>query len=57
MEAFLRRHREEVAAAGGEQMPTLAERLKDFMKYAGSVEMPEDAAQQVDHYLYGTPKR
>lgn len=25
--------------------------------YAGSVEAPEDWSEQLDHYLYGTPKQ
>ncbi len=35
--------------------PTLAERLKDFI---GAVDdLPEDASVNVDHYLYGHPKK
>ena len=38
-----------------EQGQTLGQKL---MKYAGrAVGLPEDAAFQHDHYLYGTPKR
>ncbi len=38
-----------------EQGRTLGQKL---MKYAGrAVGLPEDAAGQHDHYLYGTPKR
>jgi hypothetical protein len=41
-------------AADG-QLPTLAETLKDFI---GVLEdLPEDAATNHDHYLYGTPKK
>jgi hypothetical protein len=41
--------------ADGEQLPTLAETLKDFI---GVLEdLPEDAAENHDHYLYGTPKK
>jgi hypothetical protein len=37
------------------EIPTLAERLKDFI---GILEdLPEDAARNHDHYLYGTPKK
>jgi hypothetical protein len=37
------------------EIPTLAERLKDFI---GVLEdLPEDAARNHDHYLYGTPKK
>jgi hypothetical protein len=44
-------------ATGGSEteIPTLAERLKDFI---GILEdLPEDAARNHDHYLYGTPKK
>ncbi len=38
-----------------EQGQTLGQKL---MKYAGrAVNLPEDAALNHDHYLYGTPKR
>ena len=37
------------------ELPTLAESLKDFI---GILEdLPEDAATNHDHYLYGTPKK
>ena len=36
------------------QIPTLAERLKDFI---GILDLPKDAAENHDHYLYGTPKK
>jgi hypothetical protein len=37
------------------EIPTLAERLKDFI---GILEdLPEDSAEHHDHYLYGTPKK
>lgn len=40
--------------ANGE-LPTLLERLKDFV---GTVDnLPPDASVNLDHYLYGTPKR
>ena len=36
-------------------VPTVAERLKDFI---GILEdLPEDAARNHDHYLYGAPKK
>jgi len=35
--------------------PTLLERLGDVVGKAAG--LPEDAAQNVDHYLYGHPKR
>ncbi len=28
-----------------------------MMKYAGSIEGPEDFAAEHDHYIHGTPKR
>ena len=31
--------------------------LEHFQDVIGKVELPEDAAEQHDHYLYGTPKR
>ncbi len=38
-----------------EAIPTLAERLQDFI---GCVDgLPEDAALNHDHYLYGAPKQ
>jgi hypothetical protein len=41
--------------AGEVQIPTPSETL---LKYAGkAVGLPEDAASNHDHYLYGTPKR
>ena len=37
------------------EVPTLAETLKDFI---GVLEdLPEDAAENHDHHLYGTPKK
>ncbi|MCF6287232.1 MAG: hypothetical protein L3K26_18930 [Candidatus Hydrogenedentes bacterium] len=38
-----------------EKIPTLAEALAPFIGKA--VGMPEDAAENHDHYLYGTPKK
>jgi predicted DNA-binding antitoxin AbrB/MazE fold protein len=36
-------------------IPTLLERMKGFV---GTVnDLPEDASVNLDHYLYGTPKR
>jgi hypothetical protein len=40
----------------GDLGPTLAEQLKEFLKYQTD-ELPPDAAENHDHYLYGTPKR
>lgn len=37
------------------EIPTLLERMKDFV---GTVaDLPPDASVNLDHYLYGTPKR
>jgi predicted DNA-binding antitoxin AbrB/MazE fold protein len=37
------------------EYPTLLERMKDFV---GTVHnLPPDASVNLDHYLYGTPKR
>jgi hypothetical protein len=36
-------------------IPTLYERLKDIIGVID--DMPEDMAQQHDHYIHGTPKR
>ena len=37
------------------ELPTLLERMKDFV---GTVHnLPPDASTNLDHYLYGTPKR
>jgi predicted DNA-binding antitoxin AbrB/MazE fold protein len=37
------------------EIPTLLERMKGFV---GTVhDLPEDASVNLDHYLYGTPKR
>ena len=37
------------------EIPTLLERLKDVV---GTVhDLPEDSSTNLDHYLYGTPKR
>jgi len=38
-----------------EAMPSLAETLAPFIGKA--VGLPEDAAENHDHYLYGTPKK
>jgi hypothetical protein len=34
---------------------TLAERMSSFLSH--TVDLPEDAAMQHDHYLYGHPKK
>ncbi len=36
-------------------LPTLAERLKDFIGKADG--LPEDMAKNHDHYLHGQPKK
>jgi len=43
------------AVVSADETPTLFERLKPFV---GILEgLPEDAALNHDHYLYGTPKK
>lgn len=41
--------------AGKDELPTLYERLKGFVGVVD--DLPSDAARNVDHYLYGHPKR
>ena len=37
------------------EIPTLYERMKPFI---GKIDgLPEDASQNIDHYLYGRPKK
>jgi hypothetical protein len=44
-----------VEAADAPPMPTLAERLKDFI---GTLQgLPPDMARNHDHYLHGQPKK
>lgn len=38
-----------------EQGPTLYERMKDFIGVVD--DLPPDASVNIDHYLYGHPKR
>jgi len=45
---------------GGETKPErpMSDLAKMLLKHAGTlIDLPEDAADQHDHYLYGTPKR
>jgi predicted DNA-binding antitoxin AbrB/MazE fold protein len=45
----------EPAAPAATDAPSLRERLKDVV---GTVDdLPEDSSTNLDHYLYGTPKR
>jgi hypothetical protein len=37
------------------ESPSLYDRLQDLIGQAQ--DLPPDASQQIDHYLYGTPKR
>lgn len=38
--------------------PPMSDLAKMLLKHAGTMtDLPEDAAAQHDHYLYGTPKR
>jgi hypothetical protein len=41
-------------AESSDERETLRERLKNFLSH--SIDLPEDAAENHDHYLYGTPK-
>ena len=41
--------------ASTDEPPTLLERLKDFVGVAPN--LPADASVNLDHYLYGAPKR
>ncbi len=43
------------SAAGGAEPPTLFEQLKDCLGIAEG--LPEDASRNLDHYLYGHPKK
>jgi hypothetical protein len=52
---FLRRHEEERVRLGLPKGPTLAEQFPSM--FQGVLDLPPDASAQVDHYLYGTPKR
>lgn len=52
---FLRRHEEERIRLGLPKGPTLAEACPAM--FAGVLDLSPDASAQVDHYLYGTPKR
>ena len=44
----------EPPTGGGESLLDLVERLKQM---PSDPDWPEDGAAQLDHYLYGTPKR
>jgi hypothetical protein len=41
--------------SAGEEIPTLCERLEPFIGKAEG--LPPDASVNLDHYLYGVPKR
>jgi hypothetical protein len=43
------------AARGGRRAPTLYDRLRNVIGKAK--DMPPDASLNIDHYLYGAPKR
>ncbi len=43
------------SATGPKRQPTLHNRLKNVIGKAK--DMPPDASVNIDHYLYGTPKR
>ncbi len=44
-----------VSGAHRQGVPTLYERLKDFIGIAD--DLPEDLAENHDHYLHGRPKK
>ena len=46
---------EPIAPSESDARPTFLERLGDVVGKAGG--LPEDASNNVDHYLYGHPKR
>ncbi|MGE0769935.1 MAG: hypothetical protein AB7L90_26145 [Hyphomicrobiaceae bacterium] len=46
---------EKSAPATEREIPTLYERLKPIIGIAEG--LPEDASQNIDHYLYGHPKK
>ena len=50
-------HRAEqsVETPAEDELPTLLERMKDFVGTVNN--LPPDASVNLDHYLYGTPKR
>ena len=52
---YLRRCEEERLRLGLPKGPSLAQRMPKT--FASTCVLPEDAASQVDHYLYGHPKR
>ena len=46
---------ENVAETEGREIPTLFERMKPFI---GSIDgLPSDLSENIDHYLYGHPKK
>ncbi len=40
-----------------EEIPSIYDRMKPFIEAAGDLGLPTDGAQNVDHYLYGHPKK
>lgn len=46
---------EQVAEASEREIPTLYERMKPIIGIAEG--LPADASQNIDHYLYGHPKK
>ena len=52
VEGFIKRLKEESEMR--EKVPSL---LSDLAEHAIEDTLPEDLAEQHDHYLYGTPKR
>ena len=46
---------ESTSSGSDDSQPTLAEQLRDYLTHA--IDLPEDAALNHDHYLYGAPKK
>ena len=40
-----------------DNLPSLYDRLKPLIDATGDLDLPTDGAQNIDHYLYGHPKR
>ena len=47
----------EISVEPGEEEVAAGDALALLEKLAGTIEGPEDWADEHDHYLYGTPKR
>jgi hypothetical protein len=57
---LLKRHVEETSAPAGTEQRPIWEVITDLMKDIPDEvfdRLPKDGASQVDHYIYGVPKR